>query len=153
MKNDLSFNDRHRFADSDTYAVTYTIHENYPDYVSDIDICHSIAEDMSLMDTVDNVQGFSGDTSYLEPVFGITIPTFRMSQDRKDTKKALRPYKIISNSNQTIISRNKMKAASIEIGTIGMPSIELLDAVPLFAKKSDRVNDFRWFFTRLQKKK
>lgn len=154
MLSDANFYDRHRFSNSDAYAITYTIHENYTDYINDnIPLCHQICDDLSLMDTVCNVQSCCDDVSYLEPVFGICVPTARMRGRATKPNNKLRPYKIISVSNQSIISKNKLNAARLNLSiTCNMTNTELLDFVPVYAKKHDRVNEFRWFFTRLQKK-
>lgn len=154
MLGNISLNDRHRFAECDTYAITYTIHENYIDYINnDISACSRILEDFSIMDTVASVQNICCDVSYLEPIFGIVLPTSRIKNIAKDPKKKLKPYKIISVSNQSIISKNKLKAARLSLNiNSNLTTTDLLEAVPIFAKKNNQVNDYRWFFTRLQKK-
>ena len=66
----------------------------------------------------------------------------------------MRPYKIISSSNQRVISKNKVEAASRHFNlSFGINNPEILCAVKLLATSTGCESNFRWFFNRFSSKK
>jgi len=154
MENKMSIQERCRLAESDTYSISYTLHENFPDRVQDLNVISQISDDLSIMDILNSsVQGclFSIDNANLEAMFGVTIPSARLQTAYIPSTKKLRPYKIISSGNQSIISKNKLLAAQkrLSIHTT-FPFNEMFEAVPVFAN-FDGESGFRWFFSRFKK--
>ena len=154
MENKMSIQERCRLAESDTYSISYTLHENFPDRTRDLDVMSQISDDISNMDILNSsVQAclFNMDNSNLEAMFGVTIPSARLQTAYVPSTKKLRPYKIISSGNQSIISKNKILAAQhrISINTT-FPFNEMFEAVPVFANLNCE-SGFRWFFSRFKK--
>jgi len=154
MENKMSIQERCRLAESDTYSISYTLHENFPDRTQDLDIISQISDDICTMDILNSsVQTclFNMDNSALESMFGVTIPSARLQTAYSPTTKKLRPYKIISSGNQSIISKNKIIAAQhrVSINTT-FPFNEMFEAVQVFAKFNCE-SGFRWFFSRFKK--
>jgi len=154
MENKMSVQQRCRLAESDTYSIAYTLHENFPDRTQDLNIISQICDDIGTMDILNSsVQAclFNMDNSSLEAMFGVTIPSARLQTAYTPSSKKLRPYKIISSGNQSIISKNKIIAAQrrVSINTT-FPFNEIFEAVPVFAKFNCE-SGFRWFFSRFKK--
>ena len=158
-----TFDERYRIGECDTFSLIYTIHENYPERTVSVDQMSEIATDFSDMDFCRQFyESTSNDTTH-----GVVIPTARLCFDynpdahQKTNKKKppsdefkMRPYKIISSSNQRVISKNKVEAASRHFKlNFGINNPEILCAIKLLATKDKCESNFRWFFNRFSSKK
>lgn len=147
------FNARIRLSETDTYSMAYSLHENYPSFFSQSEtnwneLCNVI-ESFSIMDAMSSELC---DTAAAEITCGVAIPGTILSHHDKPDE--FRNYKIISNSNQSIISKNKIDTAKIKISPIGWgtaPPHEFLDIAKLYLAKKENVSDLRWFSTRFKK--
>ena len=173
-----TFDERYRIGECDTFSLIYTLHENYPERTVSIDQMAEIAEDFSNMDFSRHVyESTSNDTTH-----GVVIPTSRLCSSnyteetstktkKKPTRKKqtsieaassgggaqefkMRPYKIISSSNQRVISKNKVEAASRHFKlNFGINNPEMLCAIKILAIKNNCESNYRWFFNRFNTKK
>ena len=152
-----TFDERYRIGECDTFSLIYTLHENYPERTVSIEQMADIADDFSNMDYSRQVyESTTNDTTH-----GVVIPTCRLcstrytdEQSSKKTKKKtvrkkqtsieassdggdgqefkMRPYKIISSSNQRVISKNKVEAASRHFKlNFGINNPEILCAIKI----------------------
>jgi len=147
------FSERVRIGETDTYAMAYTIHENCTDFFDDRDttnwgdVC-SVVDSFSDMDIMR-----SDDTAIPEMVCGVAVPGTILSH-YKCKINSFRSYKIISNSNQSIISKNKIESARAKFSPIGFSNIpmhEYLEVAQLYLDKKEHISDLRWFSTRFKK--
>ena len=164
-----TFDERYRIGECDTFSLIYTIHENYPERTVSVDQMAEIANDFSIMDYCRQFyESTSNDTTH-----GVVIPTCRLClpykpdedvkcKTKKTSRKSpspepeykMRPYKIISSSNQRVISKNKVEAASRHFKlNFGINNPEILCAVKLLATSTGCESNFRWFFNRFSSKK
>jgi len=160
---ELSFQRKMYLSESDTYCLVYSLHENYISRLSDIDDLSNIADDFSYMDLI-KANDLSFET-YLDSMFGAVIPSERIKNivydektggpKKKKLNKELRPYKIISSSNQRIISKNKVETAAKSFKIYEhYPYEELLEIIKLRCSLEPELKDkHSWFFNRFGSKK
>lgn len=160
---DINFKEKLYMSETDTYSLVYSIHENFPTRLKNIDDISTISDDLSFMDFLKGYDN-SFDTVF-DAVFGAVYPSQRIkhSLTEKETsrdslwvqnKKDLRPYKIISSSNQRIISKNKADSAARNLKIYNkLPYTELLEIVKIIAVKNNCRDDYSWFFNRFSNKK
>ena len=154
-----TFEDKYRMSQCDTFSLIYSLHQNYPQAVCSLEQMSDIANDFSLMDSLRN--NISIDTiSINDCAHGVSVPVTRLTssfyEQKIKPKKTIviSPYKIISSSNQRIISKNKVEnACKVLTLNFGINNPEVLEAIKLLATKEKRKDDFTWFFTRFASKK
>ena len=154
-----TFNEKYLASQCDTFSLIYSLHQNYVQSVRSLEQMADIADDFSMMDSLRNNLDIENDT-VIDCVHGVCVPASRLSESYcKEVIKpkkniTITPYKIISSSNQRIISKNKLEHAA-RVLKIGFTSsnTEMLEAVKLLAEKEKRQDEFTWFFTRFVPKK
>tara|TARA_B100001996_G_scaffold79095_3_gene58303 strand:+ start:4730 stop:6013 length:1284 start_codon:yes stop_codon:yes gene_type:complete len=154
-----TFEDKYRTSQCDTFSLIYSLHQNYPQAVCSLEQMCDIANDFSLMDSLRN--NVSSDAiSINDCSHGVSIPVTRLTSSfyKKNIKPkknlVILPYKIISSSNQRIISKNKVENACKVLNlNFGINNPEVLEAIKLLALKEKRKDEFTWFFTRFVAKK
>ena len=161
---DINFKEKLYMSETDTYSLVYSIHENFPTRLKNIHDISTISDDLSFMDFLKGSDN-SFDTVF-DAVFGAVYPSQRIklslindSSTSGDclwvqNKKDLRPYKIISSSNQRIISKNKADSAARNLKIFNkVPYTDLLEIVKIIAVKNNCREDYSWFFNRFSNKK
>ena len=152
--NGLTIKDIIRKCTSDTFSIIYSLHENYPQRTASLEEMSKIADHFSDFDYLKGTTSEIPD-SY-DIVNGIVGPSLVVKNTgaRKGKTPALRTYKIISNSNQRVISKNKVQSA-IKDMKINIPASnpEVHEAVKLQATLDGTVEQYRWFFNRYTQKR
>tara|TARA_B100000073_G_scaffold336429_1_gene331212 strand:+ start:1600 stop:2964 length:1365 start_codon:yes stop_codon:yes gene_type:complete len=154
-----TFEQKYRVSQCDTFSLIYSLHQNYPQAVCSIEQMADIANDFSVMDSL-TTNNCNDTITSNDCTQGVCIPVTRLTtsfyEGEIKAKKNIKilPYKIISSSNQRIISKNKVENACKALNlNFGINNPEVLDAVKLLATKEKRKDDFIWFFTRFCSKK
>ena len=142
-----------RLCTSDTFSIIYSLHENYPQRTTSLKDMSKIADHFSDFDFSKNSTTELPD-SY-DIMNGIVGPAVIVRNNKCRTKKhILRTYKIISNSNQKVISKNKVLSAIKDMKLPIAPSNpEVHDAIKLHATMNNTTDKYRWFFNRYSDKR
>mgnify|MGYP001318435025 CR=1 FL=1 len=149
----MTMKDISKICTADTFSIIYSLHENYPQRTGTLEDMSKVADHFSDFDYLKSANSELPD-SY-DIMNGIVGPALTVKYTKKHNRKpALRTYKIISNSNQKVISKNKVTSAIKDMKlSIPISNPEIHDAVKLQAIKDNTVDKYRWFFNRYSDKR
>ena len=151
--NGLTISNAFRLAECDTFSLIYGIHENYPQRIGTTEQLSKVADFFSFFDTGKNSSSDSADC--YDVITGAVAPSILTKNEMvKKTYPALKTYKIISSSNQRVISRNKIISALKTMKMRLSPmEPETHEAIRLQAIQNGSIDNYRWFFNRYSEKK
>tara|TARA_X000001036_G_scaffold370921_1_gene357691 strand:- start:3070 stop:4314 length:1245 start_codon:yes stop_codon:yes gene_type:complete len=151
----LELNDCFRLAECDTFSIIYGVHENYPRRLKTTDQLSKIADFFSEFDT-----GKSSSNDNAADCFdimnGVVAPSILTKYEmEKKSYPCLKTYKIISSSNQRVISKNKIASAikNMKLHNLSVDSPETHEAIKLQSLIDGTSDNYRWFFNRYVDKK
>lgn len=152
--NGLSLNDCFKLAECDTFSIIYGIHENYPQRLATTDQLSKIADFFSDFDT--GKLACSDNADCFDIINGVVAPSILTKYEMKENRRypVLKTYKIISSSNQRVISKNKILSALKNMSLKLSPhNPETHEAIKIQAMKDGTIDNYRWFFNRYTEKK
>jgi len=151
----LELNDCFRLAECDTFSIIYGIHENYPQRLSSTDQLSKIADFFSDFDTGKNSSN-DNSADCFDIINGVVAPAILTKYEMtKKNYPSLKTYKIISSSNQRVISKNKITSAlkNMKLHNLSVHNPETHEIIRLQSIKDGTCDNYRWFFNRYLDKK